>query len=108
MKLFSRRTSARSGAGTRGAGATGGTRAGDGSGRRVTLIARPGCHLCDIARGVVERVAAECGADWIELDVTADAALAEKYAEQIPVVLVDGEQHDFWRIDEARLRAALL
>lgn len=81
---------------------------GAGAGPRVTLIGRPGCHLCETARAVVERVAADCGAQWVELDITADAALAERYWEQIPVVLVDGEQHDFWRIDEARLRAALL
>jgi hypothetical protein len=42
-----------------------------------------------------------------EQDITRDAALYDRYWEQIPVVLVDGEQHTFWRVDEARLRAAL-
>jgi hypothetical protein len=72
------------------------------------LIGKPGCHLCDEARAVVERVAEDLAVGWIELDITADAALAQRYWEQIPVVLVDGGQHDFWRVDEARLRAALL
>ncbi|WP_372481940.1 glutaredoxin family protein [Streptomyces fuscigenes] len=75
--------------------------------RRVTLIAKPGCHLCDDARSVLERVCAETGASLEEKDITGDDALRDAYWEQIPVVLVDGEQHTFWRVDEARLRRAL-
>jgi hypothetical protein len=71
------------------------------------LIGKPGCHLCADARVIVERVAQDTGTDWLELSILDDPALAELYAEQIPVVLVDGEQHDFWRVDEERLRAAL-
>ncbi|MCQ0024355.1 glutaredoxin family protein [Streptomyces somaliensis DSM 40738] len=75
--------------------------------RTVTLIGKPGCHLCDDAREVVERVCAETGAAWEEKDVTRDEELHRAYWEQIPVVLVDGEQHTFWRVDPGRLRAAL-
>ncbi|WP_335978494.1 glutaredoxin family protein [Streptomyces sp. CA2R106] len=75
--------------------------------KTVTLIGRPGCHLCDDARAVIEKVAAETGAVVTEQDITQDAALHDRYWEQIPVVLVDGEQHTFWRVDERRLRAAL-
>ncbi|MEV1010164.1 glutaredoxin family protein [Streptomyces sp. NPDC049881] len=75
--------------------------------RLVTLIGRPGCHLCDDARAVVEAVCAETGAAWEEKDITADEELHRLYWEQIPVVLVDGEQHDFWRVDAGRLRRAL-
>jgi hypothetical protein len=71
------------------------------------LIGKPGCHLCDDARVVVERVAADTGAGWQELSILDDDGLREQYAELIPVVLVDGEQHDFYRVDESRLRAAL-
>lgn len=74
---------------------------------RITLIGKPGCHLCDEARAVVARVAEDLGVGWTELDITADQALSEEYWEQIPVTLVDGRRHDFWRVDEARLRAAL-
>ncbi|HEU5332079.1 MAG TPA: glutaredoxin family protein [Actinocrinis sp.] len=74
---------------------------------RITLIGKPGCHLCDEARAVVARVAQDLGVGWTELDITADQALSEEYGEQIPVTLVDGRRHDFWRVDEARLRAAL-
>ena len=75
---------------------------------RITLIGKPGCHLCDDARTVVARVADELGVGWTELDITRDEVLAEQYWEQIPVTLVDGRRHDFWRVDEARLRAALI
>ena len=74
---------------------------------RVTLIGRAGCHLCDTARETVQRVTAELGVGWEERSVDSDPALLEQWADQIPVTLVDGRQHDYWRVDEARLRAAL-
>jgi glutaredoxin len=74
---------------------------------RITLIGKPGCHLCDDARAVVARVAGDLEVGWTELDITQDRELAEKYWEQIPVTLVDGRRHDYWRVDEGRLRAAL-
>jgi glutaredoxin len=74
---------------------------------RVTLYGKPGCHLCDDARAVVARVCAELGEQFTEVDITTDPALARRFAEEIPVTYVDGEQHDFWRVDEARLRTAL-
>ena len=75
--------------------------------RRITLIGKPGCHLCDDARAVIERVAREEGVEWEELNMLDDPELVARYAEQIPVTLVDGRQHDYWRVDENRLRNAL-
>jgi glutaredoxin len=75
--------------------------------KTVTLIGKPGCHLCDDARTVVVKVAAETGAVVEERDITVDPELYEAYWERIPVVLVDGQPHTFWRVDEGRLRAAL-
>jgi glutaredoxin len=74
---------------------------------RVTLLSKPGCHLCDDARDVIAKVCAEMGADWTEIDITSDPDLRQRYWEQIPVTLVDGVQHDYWRVDPARLRVAL-
>jgi hypothetical protein len=77
----------------------------------VTLIGKPGCHLCDDAREVVLRVAAETGAAVEESDITSDGfdpALRDEYWEQIPVTLVNGARHDFWHVDEARLREAVV
>jgi hypothetical protein len=77
------------------------------SDRRLTLLGRVGCHLCDDARAIVARVAAETGAGWEEVDVDSDAELAEEYGDRVPVLLLDDREHAYWRVDEARLRAAL-
>ena len=74
---------------------------------RVTLYSRPGCHLCDDARRVIERVCADLGEQYDEISIDDDPQLRDRYGEEIPVTLVDGRQHDFWRVDEGRLRAAL-
>ncbi len=73
----------------------------------VTLIGKPECHLCDEARAVVARVCASTGTAWDERSILDDPALADAYWERIPVVLVDGQPFDFWRIDEPRLSARL-
>jgi hypothetical protein len=74
---------------------------------RVTLLTKPGCHLCDEARSVVARVCGDLRIGFAERDIMQDPELYERWWEQIPVTLVDGRQHDFWRVDEQRLRAAL-
>jgi glutaredoxin len=74
---------------------------------RVTLYSRPGCHLCEAARAVIEEVCAERGESWTEISILDDPELLRRYGEEIPVTLVDGRQHDFWRVDPVRLRAAL-
>ncbi len=73
----------------------------------VTLVGKPGCHLCDEAREVVARTCTATGVAWDEVSILDDPALADEYAERIPVVLLDGRPFDFWRIDEARLHARL-
>ncbi len=75
---------------------------------RVVLYSKPGCHLCDDAREVVATVCAELGETFDEVDITSSETLVRAFGEQIPVTFVDGEQHDFWRVDGARLRAALV
>jgi glutaredoxin len=74
---------------------------------RVRLLSKPGCHLCDDARAVIDAVCAELGEHYEDVDISSDQDLAERYAEQIPVTFVDGRQHDFWRVDAGRLRRAL-
>ena len=75
--------------------------------RAITLLSRPGCHLCDDARAIIARVAGELGVPWEERDITRSADDLRAYGDQIPVTLIDGVQHDFWRVSEDRLRAAL-
>jgi hypothetical protein len=74
---------------------------------RVTFYSRPGCHLCDDARVVVEQVCAELGERYLEVSIAGDPDLQRRFGEEVPVTFVDGRQHDFWRVDPARLRAAL-
>jgi hypothetical protein len=74
---------------------------------RVTLIGKPGCHLCDDARTIVASVCADVGERFEEWSILDDPALYDEHSERIPVVLVDGRPHDFWRVDPVRLRTAL-
>jgi len=79
----------------------------------LTLIGKPGCHLCDDAREVIHSVIDQLPDEATtvtveERDILQDAELHEKYVEEIPVVLVDGRVHTYWRVDPARLRNALL
>lgn len=73
----------------------------------ITLLSRSGCHLCEDARVVISRVAAELGVAWTERDIAESAEDLREFGEMIPVTLIDGVQHDFWRVDENRLRRAL-
>jgi len=74
----------------------------------LTLIGKPGCHLCDDARQAVVQVLTEFeGVELDERSILDDAALRDLYAEEIPVVLIDGVQHTYWHVDPERLRRAL-
>jgi len=69
----------------------------------VTLYGKPGCHLCDDAREVVERVRAEHPFELREVDVSLDAELNRVYGERIPVLELDGEELFEFRVDEGVL-----
>jgi glutaredoxin len=81
---------------------------------QLTLIGKPGCHLCDEARDAIDDVLLEFrkanpNTDIAveELNILEDEALRLKYAEEIPVLLIDGKMHNYWRIDDERLMRAL-
>ena len=71
---------------------------------RITLYSKPGCHLCEDARAAIERIAADTGTDFVEIDINDDPALVDEYAEMIPVILLDGAMHGYFRVEERRLR----
>jgi hypothetical protein len=82
----------------------------------LTLIGKPGCHLCEDADGVVAEVVREFeqahAADGIrveieQLNILEDASLALQYSEEIPVLQINGKTHGYWRIEPVRFRAAL-
>lgn len=76
---------------------------------RIRVLVRAGCHLCDVAVAVVADVCARTGErfDTLDIDAANDPGLLDRYSDQVPVTLVDGRVHDFWRVDPARLTASL-
>ncbi|MGI5247020.1 glutaredoxin family protein [Dactylosporangium sp. CA-139066] len=70
---------------------------------RLRLYTREGCHLCEDAKTVLERV----GEPFEEIDISGDDELEEEYGFRIPVLLLDGKEHGYWRVEEDRLRADL-
>ncbi|SDI93120.1 Glutaredoxin [Frankineae bacterium MT45] len=73
----------------------------------VTLITRVGCHLCEEASAQLAPLRAELGFGYQELDVDADPARADEYSDRVPVILIDGREHGYWRLEEKRFRKAL-
>jgi hypothetical protein len=74
---------------------------------RVVLYTRPQCHLCEVAEQIVAEVCTDTGDTWTSIDITGDDDLVRRFTDQVPVAFVDGKQHDFWRVDPDRLKAAL-
>lgn len=70
---------------------------------RLALVTRQHCHLCDVAKEAMERVSRTAGVAWQELDVDADPVLLDEYSDLVPVILLDGRQHGYWRVEEERL-----
>lgn len=77
----------------------------------ITLLSKPGCHLCDEARQVVEltreKLETRIRTELEEINILEHPELARMHAEDIPVVLIDGRQHAIWRVDPARLERAI-
>lgn len=76
----------------------------------LTLISKPDCHLCDVAREIVDTVVAELPDGAVEIEehsILDDPALYDAWWEKIPVVLIDDRLHAHWRVSADRLRVAL-
>jgi glutaredoxin len=69
----------------------------------ITLLTRVNCHLCEDAHAALARISAATGVPWREVDVDSDADLAYEYGDRVPVVLLDGREHGYWRVEEDRL-----
>ncbi len=85
---------------------------------QIDLIGKAGCHLCDDARMVINAVLGEfqsihrgvarhIAIQYKEHDIMVDEELAAKYSDEIPVLLINGKVHNYWRIDPDRFRGAL-
>ena len=81
----------------------------------LTLLTKPGCHLCEEAKKAIELVMFEFSKEntdvvqieLTELNILEDEALKNQYSEEIPVLQINGATHAYWRIDSERLIAAL-
>lgn len=73
----------------------------------VVIYSRPGCHLCDEMKAVVDRVGESVALEVAEIDVSGDPALEERYGLEIPVLLVDGRKVAKYRITASELRRIL-
>ena len=73
----------------------------------MVVYTKPGCHLCEDACAAVARITSELGVGWEPVDISHDDALMQRWGEYIPVIVVDGEVHDWFRVREDRLREAL-
>ena len=67
---------------------------------RVTLISRDGCHLCEVAERTLDRITP---GDWTRVDVESSVELERDYGDRVPVVLLDGQEHGYWKVEETRL-----
>lgn len=74
---------------------------------RVVVYTRAACHLCEVAEADVARICAELGQGFGRVDVDTDPELRAEYGDRVPVIMVDGREHGFFRVEEGRLRAAL-
>lgn len=70
---------------------------------RIQLISRDGCHLCEVAEQALDRI----GEPWTRVDVDSDVDLQREYSDRVPVILLDGREHGYWKVEEERLRRDL-
>lgn len=73
----------------------------------VRLLSRPGCHLCDRAKAVIDDVAVGFDVRIDEVNIQGDTELERKYGWDIPVVFIDGHEHCRHRVDAVAFRCAL-
>jgi glutaredoxin len=74
---------------------------------QVTLMTRVDCHACEQAEADVRRICGELGVAWASQDVDTDPELRAEYGDRVPVILIDGAEHGYWKVEETRFRAAL-
>ena len=73
----------------------------------VTIYSRKECHLCEEALKVLQKLKDELGFEISEIFIDGDKELEKQYGEQVPVTLIDGVHHDYWRVDPVRFKSSL-
>jgi len=75
--------------------------------KKVTVYSRSGCHLCEVAIDLINSVKLENKFSLEIKLIDNNSELEKKYGEQVPVILIDGKVHDYWRVDLARFTKAI-
>jgi glutaredoxin len=70
---------------------------------RIEVYSRPGCHLCDEAKEVIDRVRVRHTFEVKMINIELDPALEAAYGSEIPIVLINGNKAFKYRVDEAEL-----
>ncbi|HVV11095.1 glutaredoxin family protein [Amycolatopsis sp.] len=71
-------------------------------------MSRVGCHACEVAEADIERICGELGVEWNTADVDSDPEWRAEYGDRVPVILIDDVEHGYWKVEEDRLRKALV
>jgi glutaredoxin len=74
---------------------------------KVTIYSRQGCHLCDDAFNALESMREELNFEIDLINIDEDAELVKLYSDQVPVIHINGEHHDFYKVDPVRFRSSL-
>jgi len=75
---------------------------------QVTIYSRRNCHLCEVAKEVVESAKNEAEFDFEVIFIDGDSGLEKEYGEEVPVTLINGKRHDYFRVDRTRFIEAVL
>jgi glutaredoxin len=73
----------------------------------VSIYSRSNCHLCDVALEVLEQMQSEFSFTINKKLIDGDLELEDKYGESVPVILINNEPHDFFRVNPERFRLAM-
>ena len=73
----------------------------------VTIYSRKKCHLCEEAHRVLQEMQDELKFEIVEIFIDGEEKLEKQYGEQVPVILIDGVHHDYWRVDPNRFKSSL-
>ena len=73
----------------------------------VSIYSRANYHLCEQALDVLEQISVEIPFTIMKIFIDGDSELEKKYGEQVPVILINGKPHDFFRVDPKRFKAAI-
>jgi glutaredoxin len=75
---------------------------------QVTIYSRQNCHLCEVAKEVVESARNEVKFEFEVIFIDGDVELENLYGEEVPVTMINGKRHDYFRVDSARFIEAVL